>query len=466
LNGPLRAGVRERYDVVVAGGGNAGICAAIAAAETGASVLLVESAAIELRGGNSKYTRNVRFASDTYSEARMLEDLITVTGEDIDLALARFTIAGSRSVPLWMNAHGMLWQAALRGTLHMGGTNHFFLGGGKALLNTYYRFAERLDIEILYETSVVELEATGNVFRGAILARANQTMFVAAGAFVAAAGGYEANREWLRREWGDAVDEFRIRGARTNDGRLLRALLELGAERRGNPRGFHAIAVDARSPEYDGGIATRVDSLPLGIVVNRAGRRFYDEGEDLWTKRYAIWGRLIAEQENQTAFSIFDSRVRGRFVPPCYPPHGAQTVEALAAKLGLESSALCETVSEYNAHLNGAPYDAGKRDGCGTVGLVPPKTNWALPIDRPPFYAYELRPGITFTYLGVAVDERARVLRAGDGARLNGIYAAGEIMAGNMLTKGYLGGFGMTIGTLFGSIAGKEAAQYAGSRSR
>ncbi len=282
---------------------------------------------------------------------------------------------------------------------------------------------------------------------------------IPARAVVAASGGFEANLEWLREYWGDAVDNYSIRGSQANDGRLLRALLEMGARPAGNPKGFHAVAVDARSPRYEGGIVTRVDSVPFSVVLNRDGVRFYDEGEDLWPKRYATWGRLIAEQPDQKAYSIFDSRVHGRFIGGAYPPVVAGTIEELAGQVGLDPRRVRRTIDEYNASLVAGDCDPTRLDGCHTRGLAPAKSHWALPIDRPPFYCYALIPGITFTYLGVAVDAQARVLwRSGE--PLENVYAAGEIMAGNILLRGYLAGFGMTIGTVFGRMAGEAAAAY------
>jgi tricarballylate dehydrogenase len=242
----------------------------------------------------------------------------------------------------------------------------------------------------------------------------------------------------------------------------VQELIDAGAQPAGAPGLFHATAVDDRSPDYDGGIVTRVDSIPLGIVVDRDGLRFYDEGQDLWPKRYAIWGRLIAERPGQVAYSIFDQRAIGQFIPPLYPPVVADTVADLACALGLEPRVLEQTVATYNASV--APdaavgYDRSRLDGCSTHGLSPEKSNWALPLDTPPFRAYPLRPGITFTYYGLGIDADARVVRA-DGGAFGNIFAAGEAVAGNILRRGYPAGVGMTIGTVCGKIAGEEAARH------
>jgi tricarballylate dehydrogenase len=228
----------------------------------------------------------------------------------------------------------------------------------------------------------------------------------------------------------------------------------------GDPTECHAVAVDARAPKFDGGIVTRVDSVSLGIVVNSEARRFYDEGEDFWPKRYAIWGRLIARQPGQIAFSIIDSRALGAFMPPVFPPVEAGSIRELAGKLGLDPDVLEHTVRTFNAASRPGTFNHALLDDCATEGLTPPKSHWARRLESPPFLAYPLRPGITFTYMGVAVNHRAQVLMQ-DESSLDNVFSAGEMMAGNILGRGYLAGIGMTIGTVFGRIAGEEAARHA-----
>jgi len=236
---------------------------------------------------------------------------------------------------------------------------------------------------------------------------------------------------------------------------VLKDLLDQGVQSVGDPTQCHAVAIDGRAPKYDGGIVTRLDCVPFSIVVNRHGERFYDEGEDVWPKRYAIWGRLVAAQPDQVGYAIIDSKSLELFMPSVFPPTKADTVEGLAQQLGLSGATLKGTVDAFNTACRPGTFHPTELDGLATEGLAIPKTNWARPINEPPFYGYELRPGVTFTYLGLKVDRTAQV--QGPEGPIENLWAAGEIMAGSILGQGYLAGFGMTIGTGFGRIAGREA---------
>jgi tricarballylate dehydrogenase len=445
------------YDVLVIGGGNAALCAALSASECGARVLVVEAAPPDFRGGNSRHTRNLRCMTDSYDEEEYWTDLLRVTGGQTDEQLARIAIRSTPESMLWMKSHGARFQPALGGTLHLGRTNAFFLGGGKALMNAYYQAACGRGIQILYNAEVTALAMRGGKFESATALVNGVATELRAKAAVFASGGFEANIEWLKEAWGEAAENFLIRGTPFNTGRVLKLLLDAGTGQVGDPKQCHAVAIDARAPKFEGGIVTRLDCLPLGIVVNREGVRFYDEGEDLWPKRYAIWGRLVAEQPGQIAWSIIDSKVTGRFIPSVFPAIKANSIRELAVELGLPPDQVEGTVQRFNESVRAGNFDHNVLDGCRTEGLTPPKSHWAQAIDTPPFLAYPLRPGITFTYLSVKVNESARIVMK-DGKLSPNMFAAGELMAGNILGKGYLAGFGMTIGTVFGRIAGKGAA--------
>ncbi len=457
-------------DVLVIGGGNAALCAALMAAEAGARVLLLEAAPRAWRGGNSAHTRNLRCMHDApqdvlvdaYPEEEYWQDLLKVTGGRTNEHLARLTIRASSTCRDWMRGHGVHFQPPLSGALHVARTNAFFMGGGKALVNAYYRSAERLGVQIRYESPVDRLE----IDNGRFVAAHVKGERITAKTCVLAAGGFESNREWLREAWGQnargewPADNFLIRGTAYNQGVLLKHLLnDHQADGIGDPTQAHMVAIDARAPLYDGGICTRIDCVSLGVVVNREARRFYDEGEDFWPKRYAIWGRLVAQQPGQIAYSIIDAKAIGRFMPPVFPGVKANTLPDLAQQLGLDVDTFMATLGSYNAACVQGQFDHTQLDNCHTEGLTPPKTHWARPIDTAPFYAYAVRPGVTFTYLGLHTDDTAAVRFGGQPS--NNLFVAGEMMAGNVLGQGYTAGVGMSIGTAFGRIAGSNAAHAA-----
>ena len=457
------------YDVIVVGGGNAALCAAIRAAEAGASVAVFERAPKEYRGGNSRHTRNFRcmhgapkgVLTDSYGEEEFYDDLLKVTKGNTEEDLARLTIRESEACYEWMLKQGCFFQESLSGTLSLSRTNAFFLGGGKALVNAYYNRLESLGAAIFYQATVLDVVIRQRKFDGVLVDLDGTQHYQRGRAVVLASGGFEADKDWLASAWGDAARNFLIRGTPYNTGEVLKGVLAGGADQVGDPTQCHAVAIDGRAPEYDGGIVTRVDCVPFSVVVNNDGHRFYDEGEDVWPKRYAIWGRLVAKQPNQVAYAIIDSKSKDLFMPTVFSATVTDSLDDMAQQLGLPKDQFLATVKEFNKSCQDGEFYPTELDGLRTSGTTPEKTNWARPIDTPPFFGYELRPGVTFTYLGFRVGHDAKV-SFGDVPSEN-VWAAGEIMAGSILGEGYLAGFGMTIGTVFGRIAGSGAGAYAKS---
>src|SRR5229473_2513540 len=309
----------RKFDVLVIGGGNAALCAAVSARRAGASVLVLEGAPKFYRGGNTRHTRNMRCAHDAatdiltgpYTEQEFWDDLLRVTGGETDEELARHMIAESKDILGWIVEQGVRWQPSLGGTLSLGRTNSFFLGGGRAMLNALYLTAEQLGVEILYDAEVLDLQIENGMFLSAALKRGDGRENVSAS-----------------------------------------MLLAKGVQEVGDPTQCHAVAIDARAPKFDGGIITRHDSVVFGIVVNKTAVRFYDEGEDIWPKRYAIWGRLVAAQPDQIAYIIFDASSRNSFMPTLFPPIEAGSIAGLAGKFELDPAALEKTVADFNAAVN------------------------------------------------------------------------------------------------------------------
>jgi len=459
--------MRDQPDVLVIGGGTAALCAAISARHAGARVSLLEQAPHGLRGGNTRHSRNLRiahaeptpFSLGNYPESDFLQDLWTATGGASDPELAARLVRGSTEATDWLVAHRVHLQPTSSDVLPPSRKTAFLLGGGKAMLNALYATAARIGVEIRYETEVNGLRLSGTCVERVEISDSGGTRIAKPRALVACCGGAQANRDWLRAQWGEAADGFVNRGTPYASGQVLLSMLDQGAAAVGDPGNAYLVAVDARSPADDGGIATRVRCMPQGIVVDIEGRRFHDEGVDTASTRYAVWGRRLAACPRQLAYVILDARGLRQAPPALYPPIAAETLAGLAVALAIEPTRLLATVADYNAAVR-PQRDTGDSGTWHTEGLDPPKSRHALPLIEPPFAAFPMRPGITFTYHGVAIDARTRV-RLTDGRCAENLFAAGVIMAPNIVGRGYVSGLSLTIGVVFGRIAGEEAARHA-----
>jgi tricarballylate dehydrogenase len=458
-------------DVLVIGGGSAALCAAIAARANGASVRLVEKAPVALRGGNTRHARNFRlmhdqptwYVPDTYREDAFFNDLLRVTRGATDERLARLLIQGSATTAEWLIGNGVRLQDPASGPMPYSRRTAFVLGGGKAMVNSLYQTAAKLGIAISYDSEMIALDFGNDGECRAQIAHGGGIKQIVARTAVICSGGHQANLDWLRESFGAAADGFMVRGTPYVTGSPLRLLLDSGAKSTGDPSKCHMVAVDARGPRFDGGIVTRITAIPHGIVIDRNCRRFHDEGEDARKTHFAQWGARIVDCPGQIAYLILDAAGLARALPTALPPIKADTIGALAAKLGLDPAALENTTREFNAAI------ASRRDmspaESRTTGLSPPKSRGATPIAVAPFAAYPMRPGVTFTHFGVVVDDHMRVI-TNDDRPLSNVFAAGMIMAANVLGEGYLAGLGITLCAVFGRLAGEEAARQANSSRR
>ena len=442
--------------VIIVGGGNAALSGAIECAERGDDVTLFETSTAALRGGNSKYTRDIRYAhkedeftAGKYPKEELKKDLLSVSGGFDNPEVAELVIDRSQEMAEWMQKHNITFKKEIRGTLSLSRTNAFFMGGGRVLVDTYYKLIKRLHVKVFYEAPIVSISIANGVVNGITAMIDNREKQFTADRYIFASGGYEANKQWLSKFWGESVKNIKIRGSRYNTGIPLRSLIENGALMCGSEKAGHMVAVDTRSPEFDAGIVSRIDAIPWGIVINKNVERFYDEGEDIWPKRYAIWGRLVAEQDSQLAYAIIDNKSIGKFMPTAYPSIDAYSIDKLADNIGLKAQDLSYLISDFNGGIVKKDDDVFN---WSNHKLAIPKSHWAVPINTPPYHAYPLSPGLTFTYQGIRINRTGRVVLK-DGELENG-FAAGEIASGNVLRSGYLAGFGLTIGTTLGRLAG------------
>ncbi|WP_263248526.1 FAD-dependent tricarballylate dehydrogenase TcuA [Saccharopolyspora rosea] len=487
-------GEDERFDVVVVGGGNAGFCAAHAAAERGAAVVLLEKAPAAEAGGNSFYTAGAfRFAFDRFADiADLLEpderhadsvvpdypesafehDMRRITDGRCDPVLTNVLVSRSADTVRWLAGKGVRWRLMYERQAYLSGGKWVFsgglfvgaVGGGKGLVARHTEAARRAGVVIRYGAEVTALHTSGE--RGVTYRTADGAEHrIGAGAVVLAAGGFEADPRRRAEHLGPGWERALVRGTPTNTGDVLDLALAAGAASHGDWGSCHSVAWDADASPTGGNREltnqlTR-QSYPIGIVVNVDGQRFVDEGADFRNYTYARYGREILRQPRGLAFQLFDAKTRPLLRAEEYdsqPIAGARadSPEELARLLGIDPAGLRRTVEEFNESIVDAPFDPAVQDG-RAARVRPPKSNWALQLDTPPYYGYAVGCGITFTFGGVRVDESARVLDTA-GNPIRGLYAAGE-MVGGLFSGNYPGGSGLTSGAVFGRLAGAGAAQ-------
>jgi len=487
-------------DVVVVGAGNAALCSALAARDNNASVKVLEFAPKAERGGNSAFTggaMRVAFSGTTdllelmpdltaaeqletdfgaYSEEAFFADMARVTESRANPDLVEVLVTNSFPTLRWMRENGVRFQPSYgRQAFKVDGKFQFWgglavevNGGGPGLIEQLIKVALERDVDIQYETRAIELLFDGHAVHGVRVRCRGETCDVPARAVVLASGGFEANREWRTRYLGPGWDLAKVRGTRFNLGDGIRMALDIGASSAGHWSGCHAVAWDMNSPEFGNlavGDGFQKHSYPLGIMVNANGQRFVDEGADFRNYTYAKYGRRILEQPGHFAWQIFDSKVsellRSEYRIREVTAVRADSLEELANRLdGVDKAELLKTVGHFNQSVREeVPFNPNVKDGRSTTDLEPPKSNWANTISEPPFEAYMVTCGITFTFGGLRVDPTANVVDV-YGQPIPGLYAAGELV-GELFYFNYPGGTGLTSGAVFGRLAGAGAAKFA-----
>lgn len=488
-------------DVVVVGGGNAALCAALAAKDGGArSVLILERAPYDERGGNSRFTAGaMRFAYDgvedildlvpdlspgeiektdfgSYTEKQFLDDLARVTEYRTDPELAEILVRRSLATLRWMREKGVRFlpiygrQAFLVDGkfTFWGGLTLETLGGGPGLIDALTKAVDDAGCTILYGTRALSLETDNQRVTGVRYVHERVEQTVPAGAVVIASGGFQSNVEWRTRYLGPGWDLAKVRGTRFNTGDGIQMALDAGAMSWGNWSGAHAVAWDLNAPpsgDLAVGDGFQKHSYPFGVMVNALGQRFVDEGADFRNYTYAKYGRVVLEQPGQFAWQVFDQKVahllRDEYHIRQVTKVTANSLEGLADKMeGVDHDAVIKTFEQYNDAVHQEiPFNPNVKDGRCTTGLAVNKTNWANTLDSPPFEAYGVTCGITFTFGGVRINSEAEVLDT-EGVQIPGLYAAGELVGG-VFYFNYPGGTGLTNGSVFGRIAGSNAAAYA-----
>jgi tricarballylate dehydrogenase len=490
--------VRDRYDVVVMGAGNAAMCAALAAREQGAEVLVLERAPADERGGNTAFTAGAmrvvyrgvddlrelipdlteseiaRTDFGSYPEDRFFEDMARVTQYRADPDLVSVLVRNSQPTLRWMAEKGVRFAPAYgRQAFEVDGVFRFWggltvevVGGGPGLVEREHEIAAREGIEVVYGAPVVGLVHDDGGVHGVRARVGGRTRSIGAGSVVVAAGGFQANVEWRTRYLGPGWDLAKVRGTRFNTGEGHRVALEAGAAAVGHWSGCHAVGWDRNAPDVGDlavGDGFQKHSYPFGIMVNATGRRFVDEGADFRNYTYAKYGAVVLAQPEQFAWQVFDRKVvhllRDEYRIRQVTKVQADSLEELATKLeGVDPAGFLAEVREYNAAVRqDVPFDPTVKDGRCLDGAAVPKSNWANTLDEPPFVAFQVTCGITFTFGGIAITpDEARVVGV-DGQPVPGLFAAGEVIGG-LFYFNYPGGTGLTAGSVFGRIAGHAAA--------
>ncbi len=489
-----------RFDVIVVGGGNAALCAALSAREQGASVIVLERAPHSERGGNSSYTEGLmRFVYDgledvralcpdlsedeiarsefgAYSEEQFFDDMARLTEDRTDPDLCEILVKESRNAVRWLREQGVRFLPQFgRQAYNVGGRFRFWggaimaaWGGGPGLVEALYKSAANRGIAVRYNAPVEDLLGSDGGVTGVVAKIDGVRTRIAANAVVLACGGFEANAAWRAAHLGPGWDLAKVRGTRYNTGDGLAMALRIGAQSYGHWSGCHAIGWERYAPDF-GDLSVTEDlergSYPLGIMVNLDGRRFVDEGADLRSYTYAKYGALVLQQPGHCAWEIYDSKVvpflRSEYRTRRVPRVRAGTIEDLVRGMeGVDEAQCLRTIREFNDAVRAeVPFDPNVRDGRGTVRLAIPKSNWANRLDTPPFEAYAVSCGITFTFGGVRITTDAQVMDTGHDP-IRGLYAAGE-MVGGLFYYNYPSASGLTSGAVFGRIAGRNAARSA-----
>jgi tricarballylate dehydrogenase len=494
----------NEFDVIVVGGGNAALCAAITAREEGAHVLLLERAPEEERGGNSSFTEGLmRFvysgpedirtlspdltpdelASDfgRYTEETFFDDMARVTQNRTDPDLCEILVKQSNSVMHWMCRQGVRFLPQFgRQSFKVDGKFTFWggatlaaVGGGRGLVDQLYRAAQKSGVEIRYNAWAKDLIHSDSGVHGVVVTIDGVTQEMRSKCVILACGGFEANAAWRARHLGPGWDLAKVRGSKFNCGDGIDMALRMGAQPAGHWSGCHAVGWERYADEF-GSFDTmddyERDNYPFSIMVNSEGKRFLDEGADIRNYTYAKYGRIILQQPNQFAWQIFDSSVTHMLRPEYHARRVtkvvANSIEELADKLeDVNRETLIETIKAYNASITrDKPFSPNVKDGRRTIGLEIPKSNWAIALENPPFEAYAITCGITFTFGGLKVTTDTQVLDTSH-RPIPGLYTAGE-MLGGLFYFNYPGATGLTSGAVFGRIAGRTAARAAGSASR